>query len=172
MMRRVWVCGLCIAMILAMGSVWAEAAGTKVTRCNVRLRKQAHTGSDTLATISGGTEIVVLGASGGWTKTKYNGHTGYVAAENLMELTRSGYYPLREGDENPYVREMQKRLADLGYYEGSADGKYGASTLTAVKSFQKNNNIKQDGVAGGETQRIMFSDGAKAAFGAPVAAAA
>jgi len=137
----------------------------------VRLRKQANTSSDTLATISGGTEIEVLGTSGGWTKTAYKGHTGYVATENLMELTRSGYYPLHEGDESPYVKEMQARLSDLGYYTGSADGKYGASTLAAVKDFQKNNNIQQDGIAGGGTQRIMFSDTAKASSGASVPAA-
>ena len=171
MRKRVWACLVVFAMAVAITSVPAGAAGTKVTRCNVRLRKQANTSSDTLATISGGTEIEVLGTSGGWTKTAYKGHTGYVATENLMELTRSGYYPLHEGDESPYVKEMQARLSDLGYYTGSADGKYGASTLAAVKDFQKNNNIQQDGIAGGGTQRIMFSDTAKASSGASVPAA-
>ena len=59
MIRRVWACLLVIAMVLVMATAAAGAAGTKVTRCNVRLRKQASTSSDTLATISGGTEIEV-----------------------------------------------------------------------------------------------------------------
>ena len=165
MMRRVGACLLVVAMFFAMGIVPAGAAGSLVARCNVRLRKQANTKSDTLVIIIGGEEIQVLGTSGGWTKTTYKGHTGYVATENLMELTRSGYYPLHQGDENPYVKDLQLRLQELDYLSGSADGKYGASTQEAVKSFQKNNNIKQDGIAGGETQRVLFGAAAKAASG-------
>ena len=172
MMKRVWACLLIAALLLPTLAVSAVAAGTKVTRCNVRLRKQANANSDTLWVIEGGVEITVLGTSGGWTKTTYMGHTGYVATENLMELTRSGYYPLKEGDSSPYVAAMQERLIALGYLTGKADGEYGKSTLEAVKNFQKNNNIAQDGVAGGETQRVMFNESAKMATGAVVVAPA
>lgn len=165
MMKRIWACCLAIAIVTAMFAVPAIAAETRVTRCNLRMRKQPNANSDVILQINGGTEITVLGTSGGWTKTTYNGHTGYVSSDYLMELTRSGYYPLREGDENPYVKDLQTRLIELGYMTGSADGKYGATTLEAVKRFQKNNKISVDGIAGGETQRIMFSDKAVASSG-------
>ncbi len=173
MMKRIgaYMLMAVITIGLALPMASAVAAGTRVARCDLRLRKEASTKADVLATIPGGTELTVLGTSGGWTKTTYNGHTGYASSAHLMELTKSGYYPLKEGDENPYVTEMQKRLIQLGYMTGNADGNFGESTLIAVKSFQKANKMKQDGVAGGETQRVMFSDKAIAAQGGSSATA-
>ncbi len=165
MMKRIGACLLAVAMIMTVLAGFAVAETTKVTRCDARLRKQNNTSSDTLIVVPGGTDLVVLGTSGGWTKTTYKGHTGYVATELLMELTRSGYYPLKEGDENPYVTEVQKRLIELGYMSGSSDGTFGATTKTAVMAFQKAHRMTQDGIAGGETQKLMFSSSAKAASG-------
>lgn len=165
MIKRTWAWLLVLSILAMMPVASAMAAETRVARCNVILRKQADTSSDSICQINGGTEIEVLGTSGAWTKTKFNGHTGYVYTKYLMEMTRSGYYPLKEGDENPYVKELQKRLVELGYLTGSADGKFGASTSDAVKAFQKANRMTQDGVAGGETQKTMFSDKAVAASG-------
>jgi peptidoglycan hydrolase-like protein with peptidoglycan-binding domain len=147
----------------------AWAAEDPLTRCNLRLRKQAKADSDTLVVIPGGTEITVLGKSGGWVKTSYQGHTGYVSADYLMELTRSGYYPLRPGDENPYVLALQNRLIEMGYLTDRADGKYGESTTQAVHAFQRAAGIDADGLAGGETQRTLY--GASAPMGNGVVAA-
>jgi peptidoglycan hydrolase-like protein with peptidoglycan-binding domain len=138
----------------------AGAAEDPLTRCNLRLRKSAKADSDTLVVIPGGQEITVLGRSGGWVKTSYEGHTGYVSAEYLMEMTRSGYYPLRPGDENPYVLALQNRLIEMGYLTGRADGKYGDSTTDAVYAFQMAAGIDADGLAGGETQRTLYSQSA------------
>lgn len=165
MKKRIWIYILIVALLMQSLSTVAISAGTLVTRCNLYLRAKASAKSDALVTIPGGTEITGEGRSGGWTKTTYNGHTGYVSTAYLMELTKSGYYPLKTGDNNPYVIELQKRLIELGYLAGTADGKFEKSTYDAVKSFQKANKIAQDGVAGGGTQRVMFSDAAIAASG-------
>lgn len=162
MMKRIGAVVLAISLVLtALPMGTATAATTRTTRCNLRLRAKTNTDSDTLATIPGGTEITVLGTSGGWTKTTYNGHTGYISTSYLMDLTKSGYFPLKEGDENPYVKTMQETLIRLGYLSGSADGKYETTTTEAVKAFQKQNGLKSDGVAGGETQKVMFGDSAQ-----------
>ncbi len=171
MLRRIMICMLAMALITA-PLQFVSAETTKVTRCDARLRKSTSTSSDTLATVPGGTDVTVLGSSGGWTKTTYKGHTGYISSDLLMELTRSGYYPLKLGDENQYVRELQKRLRELGYLDENADGVFGETTKTAVILFQKNHKMTQDGIAGGETQRVMFSDSAKAAAGGVVPVAA
>lgn len=165
MIKRIGTCMVTAILLITMLSVSVSASSTMATRCNVRLRKQASTTSDTLTTLSGGTEVQVLGTSGSWTKVSYGGYTGYVSTQYLMELTKSGYYPLREGDESPYVKELQKRLAELGYFTETADGKYDVSTTQAVKSFQKANGMSQDGMAGGQTQKLLYSDSAKAASG-------
>lgn len=47
---------------------------------------------------------------------------------------------------------IQKRLADLGYYKGKIDGIIGPSTKDAIKAFQKDHGLKEDGIAGPKTQ--------------------
>ena len=49
------------------------------------------------------------------------------------------------------VKALQKRLRELGYYNGSVDGDYGKGTEAAVKAFQKANGLKADGKAGAQT---------------------
>lgn len=56
------------------------------------------------------------------------------------------------GDE---VRQIQQKLKDWGYYDGSVDGIYGSKTVAAVKAFQKKNNLTVDGVAGTKTLAAM-----------------
>lgn len=167
MMRRICVGLLVIAICVTMlPYASASADGALVARCNLRLRKQANSKSDTLATVPGGLEISPLGRSGGWTKISYQGHVGYVSTDYLMELTRSGYYPLREGDNNPYVGDLEKRLISLGYMTGTANNEYDAVTKSAVIEFQRVNNMKADGLAGGETQKALFANTALSAVGA------
>ena len=157
MRKYIWVWVLLLSVCIQAFATHAAAAATMTTRCDLRLRKEASTNSGILVTVPGGTELTIEGRSGGWSKTSYNGHTGYVSTSYLMELTRSGYYPLKEGDNNPYVQQLQKKLMELGYFTGIADGVYEKSTTAAVSSFQKANKLKQDGIAGGETQRIMYT---------------
>ena len=50
---------------------------------------------------------------------------------------------------------FKKKLKDWGYYYGNIDGIYGSKTLSAVKSFQKKNGLKVDGIAGTQTLNAM-----------------
>ena len=43
------------------------------------------------------------------------------------------------------VKQIQSRLRELGYYTGEIDGRPGAGTRTAVKAYQKDNGLPQDG---------------------------
>ena len=49
------------------------------------------------------------------------------------------------------VREVQKRLKELGYYKGSADGDFGPATEKAVIAFQKDHGLTADGKVGEKT---------------------
>ena len=51
------------------------------------------------------------------------------------------------GSTGAEVTRVQKKLKELGYYSGAADGIYGNATKAAVKAFQKNCGITADGVA-------------------------
>ena len=70
---------------------------------------------------------------------------------------------LREGDSSDAVRAMQKRLKELGYLSGSADGAFGQATKAAVIAFQTANGLKADGKAGMTTLNLLYSDKAKGA---------
>lgn len=69
------------------------------------------------------------------------------------------------GSRGEEVREIQARLAALGYYSGSIDGIYGVQTKNAVKRFQQDRNLTVDGIAGEKTLAALnindndYSDG-------------
>lgn len=60
---------------------------------------------------------------------------------------------LRKGDKGEYVTLAQTELMQKGYDLGKwgADGSFGAATEAAVKSFQKDNGLAQDGIIGEKT---------------------
>ena len=57
----------------------------------------------------------------------------------------------RYGSTGEEVKQLQKKLKEWGYYNGSVDGIYGSKTFDAVKKFQSKNGLKVDGVAGEKT---------------------
>lgn len=68
------------------------------------------------------------------------------------------YPTLRRGSSGEYVKLLQEKLIEQGYDLGSygADGKFGAKTEAAVRQFQKDWGLEQDGVAGPRTwERLM-----------------
>ncbi|MFG3287081.1 peptidoglycan-binding protein [Streptomyces sp. NPDC048111] len=55
--------------------------------------------------------------------------------------------------------ELQERLAELGFYGGSADGSFGSRTERAVRDFQAYLGIQGDppGVYGPPTREVLES---------------
>ncbi len=101
-----------------------EASGTDAGVCvsNVRDTKWTHWGE--LKNVTYGEDTTPVGA--GWRPT------------------------LRKGDKGEYVKEAQTFLKNLGYDLGrwGVDGDFGSATLEAVKAFQRDNGLTQDGVIG------------------------
>lgn len=67
---------------------------------------------------------------------------------NALAVSKSG----SKGEE---VRKIQTKLKNWGYYSGSVDGIFGWQTESAVRSFQKKNGLKVDGIAGTQTLNAM-----------------
>ena len=59
------------------------------------------------------------------------------------------------------VMNLQKLLADRGFYSGVVDGVMGSQTRAAIISAQKTYNLTPDGVAGSRTLAALESDGNK-----------
>ena len=55
------------------------------------------------------------------------------------------------------VKKLQQALINLGFLNGTADGKFGNKTEEAVRRFQKANKLDVDGLAGKMTQEILYA---------------
>ena len=67
-------------------------------------------------------------------------------------------YYLRSGDSGKRVETLQRRLIELGWLDGKVTGKFDAATDAAVRAFQKKTSgLWEDGVAGPETLRALYS---------------
>lgn len=89
--------------------------------------------------------------------------TARPAMRTYVPSTLSTYRYLQQGSRGSDVTKLQQRLKDLGYFSGSVNGSFGADTETAVRAFQKRNGLWEDGVAGEDTQRMLYSNNALAA---------
>ena len=73
----------------------------------------------------------------------------------LMHDSASNY--LKPGDSGERVKELQRRLIELGYMVGTADGFYSSATSMGVRSFQADYFLKIDGLCGSETLNKLNS---------------
>lgn len=80
------------------------------------------------------------------------------SADTSTADTAKKYKKLQRGNKGEEVEALQTRLKELGYLEGEIDGNFGRGTRSAVEAFQADNDLKVDGVAGSETQRILFEE--------------
>ena len=69
---------------------------------------------------------------------------------------------LKKGDKTAAVTELQTQLMELGYLAIDEPTQYyGNATKYAVELFQRQHALQQDGIAGAETQNLLFSADAK-----------
>ena len=65
---------------------------------------------------------------------------------------------VKRDTEGAEAKTVQRRLKELGYYNGRVDGKFGYQSVNALKAFQEDNGLKADGVAGKSTYQVLFSE--------------
>lgn len=69
---------------------------------------------------------------------------------------------LRVGEEHPIVLQLQNRLMELGFMDYDEPTTYfGTQTERAVKIFQRQHSLTQDGIVGGSTYEAIMSPEAK-----------
>lgn len=73
-------------------------------------------------------------------------------------MLTSPHPPLRRGQTNDAVLELQRRLVHHGFLAtAEIDGDFGSKTETAVKTFQNVRGLTVDGIVGAETWQQLFS---------------
>ncbi len=88
-----------------------------------------------------------------------DGKYGPETHEALEEAAVSQGY---DWDKHAAIEEMQKELANLGYYNDEIDGAYGPQTEAAIKALQADCDIKQDGIYGPDTHSCLMDLGGDA----------
>ncbi|WP_323736286.1 peptidoglycan-binding protein [Methanosphaera sp. ISO3-F5] len=85
---------------------------------------------------------------------------GWVGSETCKSLHQyqSLSQDLKKGSNNVYVKLVQNRLKQLGYYTGTVDGLYGTLTFNSVKQYQAKHNLLQDGVVGKVTYKSLLTN--------------
>ena len=64
---------------------------------------------------------------------------------------------LEYGDSGDNVTKLQTALVKIGYNTNGIDGHFGAGTRKAVVAFQKASKLTADGLAGTQTQKLLYA---------------
>ena len=132
--------------------------GTAVFTYNTKTGKRGHVG----LYIGNGWVIEAQGAKAGVVKSKITNSkwvewgelkgVNYGNADSNPEPQKT-LPTIRKGSKNQYVIECQTMLDKLGYNLGicGIDGDFGTATEKAVKEFQRDHKLTQDGIVGPAT---------------------
>lgn len=74
--------------------------------------------------------------------------------------TGGSYSKLQPGDSGSKVKQLQYALYELKYYDGDITGSYDTATTNAVLTFQQVHGLTMDGIAGQQTQQLLYSSNA------------
>ncbi|MBQ4086386.1 MAG: peptidoglycan-binding protein [Clostridia bacterium] len=149
--------------------------GAEVTKLQTRLVQLGYMADQPDGDFGGVTEraVKLFQAALGWEQTGvataslqsyiYSGSAPkYAGSSPAAPATKApeGYSQLTPGDSSNDVKKMQKRLKELGYFDGELGGNYLTKTTAAVKLFQKALGWEQTGVATAVLQEKLYSSSA------------
>lgn len=80
-----------------------------------------------------------------------------IASQALSSQSPFNERVLQRGDRGADVTDVQQRLRELGYFQGTPTGYFGSSTQDAVTRFQINQNISVNGIVDSQTRSALFS---------------
>ncbi len=140
------------------------STGDAVRKLQTRLKSLGYYSGSVDGTYGNATVTAVRNFQSS-TNLRVDGVAGPATQRKLFS-TSSGttqYSTIRPGTSGGSVSNLQYTLYELGYFDGSVDGVYGATTSDAVRAFQIRNNITPvDGIAGSKTLSVLYSSSAVA----------
>ena len=153
------------------GSLRKGATGSAVKNLQTKLKKLGFYN----ASIDGDYGDTTVAAVKAFQK-KYNLTADGVAGSETLKKLDTAYKnadsntstdddSLRKGATGTAVKTLQTNLKKLGFYTAYVDGSFGATTESAVKTFQRKYGLTADGVAGSATLKKIESAVASASSG-------
>lgn len=147
------------------------STGSDVTSVQTRLKTLGYYtgtvdgkyGSGTIAAVKAfqtNNGLKVDGKTGSSTFAALFGSSAVSSGSTSSSTSTASTDKLQSGDKGTAVKTMQTALKNLGY-SITADGTYGPLTVAAVTTFQKQNGLTADGVAGEKTLSLLYSGSAK-----------
>lgn len=159
-------------------TVTTSSAMVTTSGGSLNLRAEQSSSAKVLLQIPNGAVLTVHSRQTTWCSVTYNGTFGYVMTKYLtfgitnpsatenpgQEEDDPSQYKrtLKSGMTGTDVDWVQSRLYELGY-SLKLTGIYDATTISAVKTFQKQNGLGVDGLAGAQTFAILASEYARRA---------
>lgn len=92
----------------------------------------------------------------------YSNSTGNSGSSSSSSSQSSTPSVWKNGSSGEEVVKIQKRLAELGFYDGAIDGDFGNQTEKAYIAFQQAAGVLVDGIAGSDRD-VLYSDDAPSA---------
>lgn len=86
------------------------------------------------------------------TLNRYWTGRGYILWKNFWNLPAG----MRGGEKGPQVKRLQRLLREAGVYTGPVTGTLDSGTYSAIKAFQMENGIGQDGVVGSQSLMLLY----------------
>lgn len=137
---------------------------------NVNIRSGPGVRYPAVNTLARGTAITITGRyENGWAQLT----DGNWVAGNLIRVGAPVNRPtptpppvndqyLSVGTQSPAVARLETRLRELNYVTSNfvADNYYGTDTAQAIRNFQRLNRLPVDGIAGPQTQQVLYSSNA------------
>lgn len=144
------------------GNIYLASADTMiglVLSDNTHIRQFANAYSESIGELTVGTAVEISDMSGDWYYVETDSGNGYVDKNGIqLSTNETAISLLKPGMQGAEVARMQVELRNRGFFSGSATGYYGDVTLEAVKSFQKEAKLSQDGIVGEKTLELLYGD--------------
>ena len=126
------------------------------------LHVRSSPGGRIVGSLPNGSSISLSGrSSGGWTQLA-NGNwvsTRWISSSGGSAGGGGGAPSgtLQRNSSGQAVTNLQNRLKSLGFYTAPITGYYGDLTEAAVRDFQRSRGIQVNGIAGPQTQTVLYS---------------